>query len=351
MSRPPLDPAMSDSRNTADPCLIAVVVTYNRIAQLRKSLQHTLAEAFDHVLVVNNGSTDGTDGYLDQLAASCARLEVIHQSINIGGAGGFHVGLSRLQVLYQLGDLPQHSWAVLYDDDSYPDLGCIECFRSASSSRQGITGIAAAVFDDAGFVAEVNRPIINIFRFPRQLISQVHSGSCHTIRDLYHVPSHQILQRGYCMSVDAISFVGLFLNLSELSKLLWPMPDIDLFLYGDDTLYTWGLRDRGATLIFDSDLRFIHETSTGYREGVIMPVWKLFYITRNSWFVYRRLAGFLAGIFLFLIGTLSKAAILARYSDPSARRGALRAIFLGLSDLVRARKQRSLQSVRLFVES
>jgi rhamnopyranosyl-N-acetylglucosaminyl-diphospho-decaprenol beta-1,3/1,4-galactofuranosyltransferase len=334
-----------------DPWVVAVIVTYNRLPQLRKSLRLTLDESFDHVLVVNNGSTDGTHDYLTHLSASCQKLEVIHQPTNSGGAGGFYSGLSRLQALYQQGVIPHSCWAVLFDDDSYPEAGCIDFFRSTYSTNPSPIAVAAAVLDDLGFVAEVNRPIINIFRDPASLVTQLRFGSCRSIRDLYHVPTHQILNRGNSSQVDAISFVGLFLNLGVLADFGWPLPDRHLFIYGDDTLYTWGLRDCGGKLLFDSNLRFVHESSTGYRDGLIMPIWKLYYITRNSWRVYCALTGFVIGPILFIVSTTSKVWLLVRYPKLSDRGCAFRAIYLAVLDIMLRRRQRSFRSVCLFVRS
>ncbi len=45
----------------------AVVVTYNRQPQMQKTLARLLAEPLDHVIVVENGSTDGTREWLASL--------------------------------------------------------------------------------------------------------------------------------------------------------------------------------------------------------------------------------------------------------------------------------------------
>ncbi|WP_374328265.1 glycosyltransferase, partial [Paracoccus pantotrophus] len=46
------------------PVIAAVVVTFNRLAHLEKTLARLLAEPLDHVVVVENGSTDGTREWL-----------------------------------------------------------------------------------------------------------------------------------------------------------------------------------------------------------------------------------------------------------------------------------------------
>lgn len=76
--------------------IVAVVVTYNR----RELLEQTLAgiEAGeltpDTVIIVNNASTDGTEEYLGSYRSSLA-TDIVHLPQNVGGAGGFTVGIDR----------------------------------------------------------------------------------------------------------------------------------------------------------------------------------------------------------------------------------------------------------------
>jgi rhamnopyranosyl-N-acetylglucosaminyl-diphospho-decaprenol beta-1,3/1,4-galactofuranosyltransferase len=98
------------------PRVIAVVVTFNRLALLR-----TLLERLDRVpeltevLVIDNASTDGTGEWLAGLSG---RVHARTLTENGGGARGFHDGLA---------------WAVergadlvwLMDDDGLPDPGCL----------------------------------------------------------------------------------------------------------------------------------------------------------------------------------------------------------------------------------
>ena len=69
--------------------ILVAVVTYNRLDDLKRcvgSLRNQNDVDFD-VLIVNNGSTDGTKDWLD----AQEDLLTIHQE-NVGGAGGFYAG-------------------------------------------------------------------------------------------------------------------------------------------------------------------------------------------------------------------------------------------------------------------
>lgn len=89
---------------------IAVIVTYNRLDLLKRCLIsiRNQSEPCD-IIVVNNGSTDGTDKYLGLQND----LIVINQD-NSGGAGGFYTGM---KYGYEKG----YSFIWLMDDDGMAD--------------------------------------------------------------------------------------------------------------------------------------------------------------------------------------------------------------------------------------
>ena len=108
--------------------LVALVVTHNRQAQLRVTLDRLLAEQVDVIVVVNNASTDGTGDLLR--AVVDPRLYVITLARNMGGAGGFEAGLRTVRARFDpdwcvltalWGSLP--SWKRLATQLSLP-----ECF-------------------------------------------------------------------------------------------------------------------------------------------------------------------------------------------------------------------------------
>ena len=91
--------------------VLAVVVTYNRIICLRECLEalnRQTCKDFD-ILVVNNGSTDGTKEYLE----TQNDLIIVNQE-NLGGAGGFYAGM---KYMYEHG----YEWLWMMDDDGIPE--------------------------------------------------------------------------------------------------------------------------------------------------------------------------------------------------------------------------------------
>ncbi len=90
--------------------VLCVVVTYNRLSELKECLFALRNQTFrDYdVVVINNGSTDGTNEFLDKQKD----IIVINQS-NLGGAGGFYAGM---KYGYDNG----YDWILLMDDDGLP---------------------------------------------------------------------------------------------------------------------------------------------------------------------------------------------------------------------------------------
>ena len=77
--------------------ITAVVVTFNRRTLLERTVQSLRSQTLplSRIIVVNNGSTDGTAEWL----AGQADLIVITQE-NVGGSGGFATGI---QAAYDAG--------------------------------------------------------------------------------------------------------------------------------------------------------------------------------------------------------------------------------------------------------
>lgn len=268
-------------------CLTCIIVTYNRAEQLRHCLNITLQQEVDRVIVIDNGSTDHTAQLLNDFKRNDSRMVVERQKRSRGGSWGFARGM-------RLGDRLMESggWLLLYDDDSWPEPGCISTFRQRARHYEdlGIAGVGAAVFGCDGKPVESNRPVLNLFRRPLTVLRQT-APTARSLRDLYHVPRRVIRSRGHQVRVDSISFVGLFLNLSRLPKGPGRFPRGGLFLYSDDTTYSLELVRRGRDLLLDTDLCFRHATGGGgAAAGQLKPTWKHYYIVRNSFLMNRSLS-------------------------------------------------------------
>ncbi len=95
--------------------IVAVVVTFNRLALLQRLLgELRRTPGLAEVVVVDNASTDGTSDWL----AGQADVHGVTLAENLGGAGGFHEGL---RIALEHG--ADRVW--LMDDDGMPVDGCL----------------------------------------------------------------------------------------------------------------------------------------------------------------------------------------------------------------------------------
>ena len=72
--------------------------------------------SIDKIIIVDNGSSDGTKEYLSNLKGE--NIQIIYQE-NLGGAGGFHTGL---KAAYE----QEYDWIWLMDDDVEVASDCLE---------------------------------------------------------------------------------------------------------------------------------------------------------------------------------------------------------------------------------
>lgn len=258
--------------------LVTVVVTFNRLPKLKTTIARLLESPdsdLAHVVVVNNASTDGTGAWLDGLTDP--RLLVIHEPVNTGGAGGFSRGMREAV------DRFDPDWIMVTDDDGRPNPDALATFQRLDTSAYD--GIAAAVYFPSGEICDMNRPSRNPFWHLGEFARKVVQG-----RGWFHLPPER-----YSLEVptpiDMTSFVGFFVSRRGIAKVGYPDPD--LFIYGDDGIYTLDLAAKGGPMCFEPRIRFEHDmgTFTGQQRGQFQPLWKLYYYHRNLLILYRKAAG------------------------------------------------------------
>ncbi|MDX1779818.1 MAG: glycosyltransferase [Thalassovita sp.] len=304
--------------------LVAVVVTYNRLDKLQRTLQRLLdtpASVLAAVVVVDNASTDGTADWL--AAQDDPRLEIMTSATNRGGAGGFAAGMRHAAECFD------PDWIVVMDDDAWPSPGTLQ--RFATRPHAADTAVAAAVYLPDGRICEMNRPSVNPFWNWKIFLRTLFYGP-----GGYRIPDSCYAKPGP-RPVDLSTFVGLFLPRGIVSKIGFPDPE--LFIYSDDVMYTLGLRRRGFRLEFDPSLSFQHDFASFQdgRKRVFRPLWKAYYVHRNGLFLYRSITG---GLFWILLPFL-----IAKWSWTAYRYGADRATYRQLmrravKDALRGRTER-----------
>lgn len=268
---------MTTQQTGAAGLLVAVVVTYNRLDQLKVTLARLLESDPAHlgrIVLVDNASTDGTAAWLAE--QDDPRLDLLRSETNTGGAGGFETGMRHAVATYD------PDWMVLMDDDGRPEPGALAAFQNTDLT--GWDGGAAAVYLPDGDICDMNRPSRNPFWHLRLFFKTMLGGG----RGAFHL-SPEAYEGPIC-KIDITSFVGFFV--SRRGVQIAGYPDGGLFVYGDDGIYTLELSRAGGRIGFFPGVRFEHDCSTfAGQRGRFRPLWKTYYYHRNLLMMYRLAAG------------------------------------------------------------
>ncbi|MBL8562989.1 MAG: glycosyltransferase [Gemmobacter sp.] len=304
--------------------ICAIVVTFNRFEKLQRTLHRLLEAPLDHVLVIENGSSDGTREWLRTL--SDPRLTVLEQAENGGGARGFEIGLREARRRMN------PDWYLVMDDDARPLPGAVSAFRATLPRPAG--AVLAAVYYPDGTICEMNRPWRNPCWHRATFVDTfLRLGG----RKAFHI-SDEAYRRHVPEPVDGGSFVGQFIPRDAVERVGYP--DGRMFIYGDDVHYTLRLAQAGFPNSFDPRVAFEHECATALHGAAMRPFWKTYYHHRNLFMVYRLAAGPLLFWPLFLL--LLPRWLLKGSTLPKAERRQYRALIrLGVTDALRGHMGRS----------
>ncbi len=234
--------------------ITAVVVTYNRLELLKKGIESLRKnKPLTNILVVNNGSTDGTHEWLDEQKD----LLVVHQE-NVGGSGGFHRGI---KVAYENGA----DWIWCMDDDVFPHEDCLEKMLAVANSQQADFLMPRRVIEGKVFTHEFRR--FNFFN-PFASMKQGKLGK-ENIEEATAIAGADF--EGPMVSREAVEKVGL--------------PNKDFFIFCDDTDYSYRIWKAGFKLYYvpdallDKHLFFVSDSWTARNQK---KKWKRYYQVRNT---------------------------------------------------------------------
>lgn len=236
--------------------ITTVIVTYNRLELLRQTVGAVLGQTRrpDEVIVVNNGSTDGTAEWL----AGQAELTVLTQD-NVGGSGGFFAGMQA--AMAGGADL---LWCM--DDDVFPRADCLERQLEALEATPG-TGISAPARVQEGKV--VGR------RF-------THYNLTNPLASMYG-GKERFAEGGEPVPVAGVPFEGPLVRREVVERA--GLPNRDLFIFCDDTDFCLraGLAGFGIVYVPAAVMdkaSFFKGASWGEREE--KKKWKRYYQVRNA---------------------------------------------------------------------
>ncbi|WP_432476990.1 glycosyltransferase family 2 protein [Nocardioides sp. GXQ0305] len=241
-----------------------VVVTYNRADLLGRMLDGLAAQTRrpDAVYIVDNASSDHTREVLDKWHGGDLPLHVTHSPDNLGGAGGFHLGLEQAY-----GDGFDRIW--LMDDDVVPAPDCLAvllahdepCLMAVREDTAGrLVEKAATRFD-------LDNPLAIK---PKTGMVETEFGTRAAMPAL--VELENVAFEGFMLRRDVVDRIGL--------------PDASYFIFYDDVDYAvrarragfriWAVRD--AVLVRQLDFDQQHDLGS----------WKGYYMYRNLFVVHLR---------------------------------------------------------------
>ena len=130
-----------------------VIVTYNRLELLKECIENCIRQTipFEKIIIVNNCSTDGTDEYLQQYKADM-RFVISEQTENLGGAGGFRVGL-------ELAGKEDLDWVLIIDDDAMIAEDYIQKCDRVIRRYPNVVACSGTVYTD-GKIQTIHRRVI-----------------------------------------------------------------------------------------------------------------------------------------------------------------------------------------------
>ncbi len=242
-----------------------VIVTFNRADLLTRMLDGLAAQTRvpDAVFVVDNASTDHTREILTARREHPGLpLHVTHSEENLGGAGGFRLGV---RLAYDAG----HDRIWLVDDDVVPATDCLEVLLSAdepcvAAIREDVRG---QLVEKAALDFDLSNPLA--IRPKRTSVED-------TYADRKDMPERVELQN--------VSFEGFMFRREVVDTI--GLPDASYFIFYDDVDFAvrarragyriWGMRD--AVLVRQLEFDQQHALDT----------WKGFYMFRNLFVVHFR---------------------------------------------------------------
>lgn len=241
--------------------VVAVVVTWNRANLLVRSLSAILGQSTppDHVLVVDNASTDRTGEVLAQRFAG--RVDVLTLGRNIGGAGGFAAGIVRA-----LEHDPDAVW--LMDDDTVPEPNALAELLRTRRQYAGPTPtiVASRVVWTDGRDHPMNtpRPKPGAGRAERLAADAVGSTP-----------------------IRSASFVSILCSADVLRER--GLPEVDYFLWNDDFEFTTRLLRGRRGLLCPDSVAIHHTKSFGSTDAD--PGDRFFFEVRNKIWMFTRGTG------------------------------------------------------------
>ncbi len=247
---------------TGEEKVAVVVVTYNRADLLEGMLAGltALERQPDAVIVVDNASTDHTREVLER--ATTPGLITVRTTENLGGAGGFHLGL---KTAYDKGF--DRMW--LMDDDVVPAPDCLTRLLEHDAS-----GLIAVREDRAGALVEKAAVRFDL-RNPLAIRPKTAS-----IETTYGVRSAMPAT----VEVENVAFEGFLVRREVIDDV--GLPDPSYFIFYDDVDFAIRARRAGHHIYAVRDAVLVRQLDFDQQHD--LAGWKGYFMYRNLFAVHFR---------------------------------------------------------------
>jgi rhamnopyranosyl-N-acetylglucosaminyl-diphospho-decaprenol beta-1,3/1,4-galactofuranosyltransferase len=228
-----------------------VVVTHNRLPLLQECIL-AIQDQTHHVcgiIVVNNGSSDGTAEWL----LGQQKLIVISQP-NLGGAGGFNTGIRQARDR-------KADWIWCMDDDTIPQADCLEKLLTAS-----------------------NFPRRDGNEAPVMLCSRIRwtDGTDHRMNRPWLLATSLPALDGGLVPIRACTFCSVLIRGDMVNR--YGLPFKDFFIWADDFEYTARILRHQRGLVVAASVA-THKTKTNHMTINDAGPRHYFSVRNNIWII------------------------------------------------------------------
>jgi rhamnopyranosyl-N-acetylglucosaminyl-diphospho-decaprenol beta-1,3/1,4-galactofuranosyltransferase len=248
---------------TGEESVAVVVVTMNRSALLEGMLTALAAQTRqpDAVLVVDNASTDDTREVLARHADELP-LRVTTTEENLGGAGGFHLGVRQA---WEGGY--DRIW--LMDDDVVPAPDCLAVMMATDEA------CLMAVREDSG--GRLVEKAATRFDLTNPLAVRPKTAMVET-----DYASRELMPER--VGLENVAFEGFMVRREVVARIGFPDPEF--FIFYDDVDYAVRARRAGFAIWAVRDARLVRQLEFSQQHD--LAGWKGFYMYRNLFVVHFR---------------------------------------------------------------
>jgi rhamnopyranosyl-N-acetylglucosaminyl-diphospho-decaprenol beta-1,3/1,4-galactofuranosyltransferase len=248
-----------------------VVVTHNRADLLARMLDALVVQTYPiaTVVVVDNASGDHTQQVLARIGdRGDLPLHVIRSEENVGGAGGFRIGMETAYA-----DGWDRIW--LMDDDVVPAPDCLAVLMGVDPGHTGHSDCLMCVREDLdGHLVEKSATTFDL-RNPLAVKPKTASVET-TYGTRAAMPP--------LAEIQVVAFEGLLVRREVVAAV--GLPDAEFFIFYDDADFALRARKAGFRIWAVRDAVLVRQLPFSQRHA--LDTWKGFYMYRNLFVVHFR---------------------------------------------------------------